>query len=164
MSQPKALLIDPRAMGQAPLDLQAPVFDAAAIVRAEEALQAMSGSFEHWLQEEVSKVQAARLAAEADGWSDEALARLYEASHDLKGLGATYGCPLATQIAASLCCLIETDAGKAMARRNSNLTRAHVDAVRAVVRDGIRSADHPIGRALLRELEAGVSKLGIALS
>ena len=52
-----------------PLDLKAPVFDEAALARANDALKAMSGSFQEWLEEEMSKLQTARLAAEAAGWS-----------------------------------------------------------------------------------------------
>jgi chemotaxis protein histidine kinase CheA len=162
MSQPKAQLIDPRDMGHVPVDLKTPVFDAGAIARAEEALQALSGSFQQWLQDEIGKVQAARVAAEADAWSTPALEELCTAAHDLKGLGATYDCPIATQIAGSLCRLIETDAGKARAQRDPSLARAHVDALRALQRSGIRSDEHPVGRSLLHELEARVASLGVA--
>jgi hypothetical protein len=37
-----------------------------------------------------------------------------------------------------------------------------VDALRAVVRDGIRAHDHPVGVALKQALEAEVAKLGVA--
>ena len=55
-----------------------------------------------------------------------------------------------------------TDAGKALAERDPTLARAHIDALRASVRDGIRSTDHPVGRAVLRALEARVAELGVA--
>jgi hypothetical protein len=58
--------------------------------------------------------------------------------------------------------MIETDAGKALAQRDPSLARAHVDALRASVRDGISSADHPMGRAVLKALEARVAELGVA--
>ena len=162
MIKPKAQLIDPREQGQRRLDLKKPVFDTDAVARAEGALQALSGSFELWLNEEITKVQAARAAADDAGWTPSALAPLCMAAHDLKGLGATYECPLATQIAASLCRLIETDDGKHQARRDPSLARAHVDALRAIVRDGVKSDEHPVGRALLRELETRVEGLGVA--
>ena len=34
---------------------------------------------------------------------------------------------------------------------------AHIDAIRAIVRDNIRDSDHPVGKALANELEARVS-------
>jgi hypothetical protein len=102
------------------------------------------------------------LAAEEGSWSDAGLEVVFTAAHDVKGMGATYGYPLATQLAASLCRLIETDAGKAAARQTPALVTAHVDALRAVLRDGITSTAHPIGRALVTALEQRVEALGVA--
>jgi hypothetical protein len=162
MTKPKAQLIDPREQGQRRLDLKKPVFDTEAVARAEGAVQALSGSFQLWLDEEIAKLQVARVAADDAGWAATALTPLCMAAHDLKGLGATYEHPLATQIAASLCRLIETEDGKEQAQRDPSLARAHVDALRAIVRDGVKSDAHPVGRALLRELEARVAGLGVA--
>lgn len=140
----------------------APLFDAAAVARAEQALQSMSGHFQGWLEEEVDKVQAARKAAEADGWSVASLETLLVAAHDVKGLGATYEYPLATRIAASLCRLIETPEGKAAAQRDPKLVAAHVDSIRAAARDRIKNVRDPIGMALLSALEERVQALGVA--
>ena len=145
-----------------PLDLKAPVFDAAAVARADDALQAMSGQFQEWLEEEVSKLQTARLAAQAAGWRPTALEPIVAVAHDLKGLGGTYDFPLVTQIAASLCRLLETDAGKAAASADPALVAGHVDALRAALRDGIKADTHPVGRALLKALEARGETLGVA--
>lgn len=162
MSKQHAQIIDPKTASARPLNLKSPLFDDAALARAEAALKEMSGSFQGWLEEEVAKVQAARAAAAQAGWTHEALAALLSAAHDVKGLGGTYEYPLVTQIAASLCRLIETDNGKAAAARDPSLTEAHVDALRAAVRDEIKTDAHPVGRALLRTLEAQVEALGVA--
>ena len=37
------------------------------------------------------------------------------------------------------------------------LVDAHIDAIRAAVRDNIRTDDHPLGKALAEELERRVS-------
>ncbi len=161
MSQPKAQLIDPREHGQRALELKRPVFDAAAVARAEGALGALSEAFPAWLENDIAKIQTARLAAESDCWSNSALESLHVAAHDLKGLGATYGYPIVTQIAASLCRLIETKIGKQVTRQNPVLARAHVDALRAAVRAGVRDETHAAGRLLLRELESQVASLDI---
>ena len=83
-------------------------------------------------------------------------------AHDLKGMGESYGYPLATFMAACLCRLIETPAGKAAARAQPALVEAHVDALRAIARDQIASPDHPVGKALIKALSAEVDKLGVA--
>jgi hypothetical protein len=77
-------------------------------------------------------------------------------------MGGAYGYPLVTQLAASLCRLIETDAGKFAARQRPALVKAHIDALRAAARDRIATAEHPIGRALVAALEAEVEHLGVA--
>lgn len=162
MTDRAAKLIDPRAEGHRTLDLKAPLFDEAAITRAQETLKALSGSMEQWLDADIERLQVARTDAEGMGWSDTALESMMSAAHDLKGMGATYGFPIITDIAASLCRLIETEAGKAAARANSALVCAHVDALRAAARERIVDATHPIGRALLQALASHVERLGVA--
>ncbi len=158
----KAELIDPRSTGLRTFELKKPIFDAGAVARADEALEAMGDELQSWLDADVERLQAARLRADAAQWAVLSQEDVHGIAHDLKGLGATYGSVLATHIAASLCRLIETDAGKALAQRDPSLARAHVDALRASVRDGISSADHPMGRAVLKALEARVAELGVA--
>jgi hypothetical protein len=158
----KAEFIDPRDKGLRTLDLKKPMFDAAAVTRADEALEAMGDELRAWLDADVERLQAARLRADAAHWNVLAQEDVHSIAHDLRGLGATYGSMLATEIAASLCRLIETDAGKALAQRDPSLARAHIDALRAAVRDDISTVDHPIGRALLAALESRVAELGVA--
>lgn len=158
----KAQIIDPRGGRLRQFDLKQPVFDAAAIARADDTIKAMSASFEQWLDADAQTLQAARLSAEEASWSAAALDSLMRAAHDLKGMGATYGYPLVTLIAASLCRLIETDAGKTAAQANPALVCAHVDAVRAAIRDRMASASHPVGKAIVEALEAHVAALGVA--
>ena len=160
MNKLKVQTIEPKEFGRKAFDQ--PLFGAEAVTRADQALQAMSGSFQEWLEREVETLQAARFAAEMAGWTDSALDAVFNAAHDIKGLGATFEYPLATKIAASLCRLIETDAGKRIARADPHLMLAHIDAIRAAARDRIKSSDDRIGRTLLRTLEARVAALGVA--
>ncbi|MET0182559.1 MAG: Hpt domain-containing protein [Caulobacterales bacterium] len=141
---------------------RAPLFSVEDIAGAEAALASMSDNFQLWLNEEIQKLGAARFNAQAHGWSDVSLGELLVAAHDVKGLGATYDYPLATELAASLCKLLETPEGKRAARANTLLIDAHVDAIRACERDGIRSADDPVGCKILRTLERRVDALNIA--
>lgn len=158
----KAEFIDPRQHGARQLDLKQPVFDADAVARADQTLSAMSASFQQWLEADVTRLQCARVNAEATAWADPSLAELWSAAHELKGMGGSYGYPLVTEIAASLCRLIETDAGKAAARRAPDLVAAHIDALRAIARDQIQTGEHPVGRALSAALAAEVERLGVA--
>jgi HPt (histidine-containing phosphotransfer) domain-containing protein len=157
-----AKMIDPRSTGLRGLDLKHPVFDASAVTRAEETLKALGGSMQQWLETDVMRLQDLRIAAGQGAWSFTAQETLLSAAHDLKGMGETYGFPLISQLAASLCRLLETDDGKAVVQRAPALACAHVDAIRAAIRDGVRSETHPLGGAALAVLEGQVAKLGVA--
>lgn len=159
MAKPNVQMIDPKEFGRRTIEM--PVFDAQSVARADQALKAMSGSFQEWLEADVELLQTARLAGEAGGWTPEALDAVLNAAHDLKGLGATYEYPLATKVAASLCRLLESDEGKTAMAKSPGLLLAHIDAIRAAARDHIKSIENPVGRALLRALEGGVDALGV---
>jgi hypothetical protein len=119
------------------------------VARAEAALKALSGQFASWLQDEVDKLDAAGRRVAAEGLSGEAGDTFYIHAHDLKGLGGTYEFPIVTRLAGSLCRLL--DGGRAEAPLD--LAFAHVDAIKSVVRDGIREESHPQGAGVLRSLE-----------
>lgn len=130
--------------------------DANAIAKAEAALKAMSAQFGQWLQDEVAKLDQAQAEIRAKGYNPETAEGLYFRAHDLKGLGATYQYPLVTRIAGSLCRMMD-DADKRMQAPVAILD-AHIDAIRAVVRDEIQTDEHPVGRELAETLEARVAE------
>ena len=129
--------------------------DPNAIAKAEAALKSLSGNFAQWLSEEVIKLDAARQLVHDDGVTAETMETLYLRAHDLKGLGATYEFPLITRIGASLCRLID-DKDKRLTV-SLPLVDAHIDAIKAAVRDSIKTDDHPVGRILIEELERKVA-------
>jgi len=130
--------------------------DANAIAKAEAALKAMSAQFGQWLQDEVAKLDQAQAEIRAKGYNPDTAEGLYFRAHDLKGLGATYQYPLVTRIAGSLCRMMD-DADKRMQAPVAILD-AHIDAIRAVVRDEIQTDEHPVGRELAETLEARVAE------
>ena len=130
--------------------------DADAVARAEAALKAMAAQFEQWLQDEVTKITAAQAAVRAEGLTAETAENVYFRAHDLKGLGTTYNYPIVTRIAASLCRLMDDPTRRLTAP--VSVIDAHVDAIRAVVRDQIQTDEHPVGRELVEALEAQVKE------
>lgn len=128
--------------------------DTDAIARAEAALKSLSGQFSEWLQDEINKLEAARAEVHAQGLTTQTSEVLYMRAHDLKGLGTTYEFPLVSRIAASLCKLIDEPANRVSAPLH--LVDAHIDAIKAAVRENIKDADHPIGQVLVTELERKV--------
>ena len=129
--------------------------DANAIAKAEAALKAMSAQFGQWLQDEITKLDAAQTAIRNEGLNAQTAEGLYFRAHDLKGLGTTYQYPLVTRLAGSLCKLLDEPGKRTEAPLR--LLNAHIDAIKAVVRDEIQTDDHPTGRVLAETLEAEVA-------
>jgi len=126
-----------------------------AVAKAEAALKSLSGQFANWLQDEINKLDAARAVVKVKGLSVETAGVLYTHAHDLKGLGGTYGFPIITRISGSLCRLIEEPQQRANAPLG--LIDAHIDAIKAAVRDNITDSSHLMGRMIVEELERQVS-------
>jgi len=130
--------------------------DMAAIAKAEAALKSLSGNFAQWLNDEIVKLEAARQDVRAQGLTAVTVETLYLRAHDLKGLGATYEFPLITRLAGSLCKLIDDPATRLAAPMF--LVDAHIDAIKACVRDDIKVDTHPVGKVLAAELEGRVAE------
>jgi hypothetical protein len=129
--------------------------DMAAIAKAEAALKSLSGNFGAWLNDEIVKLEAARQEVRAAGLNALTVEALYLRAHDLKGLGATYEFPLITRLAGSLCKLIDEPESRLSAPMF--LVDAHIDAIKACVRDDIKTDTHPVGKILANELEGRVA-------
>ena len=154
--QAKAQITPPASSSRLKLGGRFGAIDADAIAKAEAALKSLSGQFAQWLDDEIKKLDAARAAVQANGYTPETSESIYLRAHDLKGLGSTYEFPLITRIAASLCKL--TDSPERRAQASLFLIDSHIDAIKACVRDNIRDDSHPAGRALAEELERRVAE------
>jgi len=130
--------------------------NSAAIAKAEAALKSLSSNFAEWLQDEITKLEAARARIKIEGWTTDTAEILYLRAHDLKGLGSTYEFPLITRIAGSLCNLIDDPATRLAAPMH--ILDGHIDAIRACVRDAIKDDKNPIGKMLAEELEGRVKQ------
>ncbi len=130
--------------------------DPAALAKAEAALKGLAGNFDQWMQDELVKLDAARERVRNEGYNAETAETLYFRAHDLKGLGSTYGYPLVTKIAGSLCRL--TDDPTSRMKAPLFLIDAHIDGIKAAVRGGVRDVDHPVAKVLLDELERRVKE------
>ena len=129
--------------------------DPDAVARAEAALAAMSVNFEEWLKAEITRLESAMSLVQSEGRTDMSMEALYHRAHDLKGLGTTYGYPIISQIAGTLCRLIDSPERRRVSPLP--LVIVHVDAIKAAARNRIQSDENPVGRALVKELEAKVS-------
>lgn len=130
--------------------------DMAAVAKAEAALKSLSGNFAEWLGDEIGKLEAARLRTKTTGMEGADGEAFYIHAHDLKGLGGTYEFPLITRLAGSLCRLVEEPSNRAAAP--AALIDAHINAIRASLRDNVRTDEDPTVKALVAGLEASVAR------
>lgn len=123
---------------------------ALAVARAEQALEKLSVNFDAWMAAEVARLNEARNLARAARYPAPELDRLFSVAHDLKGQAGTFGYPFAAEICASLCRLVE--AALERSRVPARLVDQHVDAVRAILREGARGDSHPKASVLSAKL------------
>lgn len=133
--------------------------DAEAIGRAENALELLSTEFDAWMTDELGRLEAMR-AAFATRQDVAARQALYRSAHDLRGQSATFGFPLAGEIADGLCQILED--GEDLPPQS--VVDRHVEAIRAIVHENARDREHPLGGQLVAWLtqlraEMGPSKL-----
>ena len=107
------------------------------VARAEKALSELSSEFSSWMDSECERLDKARHAVKAAGWSKRNKEALFHAAHDIKGEAATFGYPAVAAAADSLCRLIEYTPDPT--RIPGKLLDQHVDAVRAIIREYARS-------------------------
>ena len=122
------------------------------ITRAEKALLELSTEFGIWMHSECERLDLARRAVAKDGFTAANKDALFHAAHDLKGEAATFGYPAVAGPADSLCRLI--DYAPDPTRIPPTLVDQHVDAVRAIYREYIRSDAEELAGKLTRALRA----------
>ncbi|MBI3434567.1 MAG: Hpt domain-containing protein [Proteobacteria bacterium] len=120
------------------------------VARAEGALALLSSEFSMWMDLECKRLDAARLAVRARGFSASTHETLFHAAHDIKGEAATFGYPMVAIAAESLCRLIEHTPD--MRRIPTPLVDQHVDAMRAIIRENGRPEAATVAVRLTREL------------
>ena len=134
-------------MGNGKLDLSA-------VKRAEQALANLQGEFEGWMSQDVDRLVEAGVAY-AKQSDVETLCDIYRAAHDLKGHGTTFGFPLISRVAASLCLLTDdTSYGLPLPQ---TLIDAHIDAIKVIVRDNLKDPSDQTATELAAELEQQVA-------
>lgn len=125
-------------------------FDMVALERAEKALAELEVDFSNWMRDEATKLEAGREIFRKAPTEEDSQQALYRAAHDIRGQGKTFGYPIAAEIADGLCDLI--DGADEIDAKVIELIDAHIDAIRAVVRDDVRDDKDRTARDLVGEL------------
>ena len=127
--------------------------DPEAVKNADTAIEDLKGEFAGWIIKDVDRLMEMRRAY--DGHMDnEKLGNLYRAAHDLRGQASTFDFPLVARVASSLCKL--TDDTSQGIDLPLPLIDAHVDAIKVIVRDGIKDPSDQVAMILAVALERQV--------
>ena len=118
---------------------------------AEAALKRLSGHFGNWMVNETVTLLHAWETVQSDGFSEETVAPLFQAAHNIKGQALTLGFPLVGRVAAGFCLLIETVPSPE--KLPLELSGRYVEAIRAMVMEGAKDDDNRTGVELLETLE-----------
>ncbi len=107
------------------------VIDSDMIKRAEKAVKELASQYSGWAADDIIKLRNILAEAENDATTHDArLEDIRRIAHDMRGQGSTFGFPLVTRIAGSLCTYLKTpDQGDIVI----NVVRAHIDALDKVI-------------------------------
>jgi hypothetical protein len=122
------------------------------VAQAEQALAAIAGDFEDWMDDECERLDAARRKVRQIGLSRQTRQELFLAAHDIMGDSATLGYPEVGPAADSLCRLLEHTPD--LRKVPLAIVDQHVDAVRAIIREHKRADVSAIATALTNKLRA----------
>lgn len=120
------------------------------VAAAEAAMNRLAPSFGIWMEAKVGIAQDALAVIQKKGLDAETLTPLFRAVHEIKGEAATFGYPLAGDVALSLYRLCE-NAPTPQAIPVVLVTQ-HVQAIRAIVSEGQRDAGNSTARKLVDRL------------
>jgi hypothetical protein len=120
------------------------------VARAEAALSEIRHEFRSWMVAECEALEAARNEMRSHRPSPEALQKVSDAAHEIKGHAAVLGFPLAGRIAGILCRLLAYAPNPQLVPLT--LIDSHVDAIRAVVREQIHTVNDKTGKEIFERL------------
>lgn len=136
--------------GTGPVSIDPEILD-----RAEQAVAALSEDYADWAQQDIDGLrQAVALARANPANVRTSIAHIYRHSLDLKGQGGGFGYHLITEIGDLLTKFME--GRTSITKVEFEIIDAHVDAIQAVLRDGIKGDGGAVGAQIvagLRELD-----------
>jgi hypothetical protein len=134
-------------------------FSADDLTRAESAVAKVLTKYPNLLGDEVTKLVAA-WASTPDALSSETVAPVFAVAHELAGYGETFGYPLVTILARSLCRLLTM--GDLNRGQMAVVVDAHINALNAVIRNRIQGHGGETGLALGGSLDKAIIKFQLS--
>ena len=127
------------------------------LAKAEAAISNMADDYPSWAVDDVDRLDALVKSTEPGaGNGKERMQEAFKLAHDMRGQGGSFGYPLMTRIARSLCRFVESldnvDPGAL------EICAAHVNSMRAVLQNRVKGTGGPIGAQIADGLETAVKK------
>ena len=125
--------------------------------QAEESLQRSSLDFTEWARTYLGNLwELCDVAMKIPGSRRKHFEEINLLAHELRGQGGTFGYPLISVLGKML-----YDATRRGCREDDNgveIVKAHIDSMRAVIRDKVFGDGGEVGRALLKSLQLAIEK------
>lgn len=106
--------------------------DLTVLVKAEAALQTISGDYAEWMNKEIALLRETRADIQHNGLAQDNSQKLFYLMQNLRDCGTTFGFPYAAKIAASLCDVIEQIEPAKIPRE---IVDNHINAIFAIVNE-----------------------------
>ncbi|MEZ5757055.1 MAG: hypothetical protein R3D86_02410 [Emcibacteraceae bacterium] len=132
-------------------------FDDDLLTEAEEALNEMAEDYPDWVMSVIDELfEVHRRCVDDETNRKGYFERINSIAHDMKGQGGTFGYQLITDFAEGLYNF--TSSGSGLTDNHVEIIKAHIDAMRVVIRDRIDGDGGEIGKELKMGLEQSVAK------
>lgn len=135
-------------------------FDEDILSTAEEALNEMAEDYPDWVMSVIDELfEVHRRCVDDDANRKAYFEKINAVAHDMKGQGGTFGYQLITDFAEGLYNF--TSKGAGLSDSHVEIIKAHIDAMRVVIRERIDGDGGAVGKELKAGLEASVEKYSL---
>jgi hypothetical protein len=135
-------------------------FGPAEMSRAEQAVAKVVEQYPTLLADEVARLRAGWAIA-PDKLTEETTAPIFRVAHDMAGYGQTFGFPLVTILARSLCRLLTM--GDLSRNQMADVVDAHIAALHVIIRDNLKGPGGEVALVLAAGLDKAIAKFNLQL-
>ncbi len=146
-----------KTLGLAPLADDQISFDDDLMAQATAALEEMSEDYPDWVSSLIDQLSDVhRRCVDTPEQRFQHFEQLHSIAHDMRGQGGTFGYPLISDFSDGLYNF--TGKGTSTSDKNVEIIKAHIDAMRVVIKERICGDRGDMGNQLKVSLEAAIEK------
>lgn len=146
-----------KAAGLGTKDGEIPAFDEDVLAKVQAALDEMSEEYPDWVSSLIDQLYIQhKKCVEDEAARRAAFARIHSMAHDMKGQGGTFGYPLITDFSDGLYNATTRNSG--LTDHHVEIVKAHIDAMRVIIKERVNGDGGEIGSQLKLGLAAAIEK------